>query len=182
MDAWVPLLISEYFEYMENINFIYGKTPDGRIVTMDGFRVESYASYSNEKGEWCVDIYFKSGQEVTLLAEDKEGEYIPIPDQLDYCWDPDPEILAAPHLKYSVMCRKIDNGSSFMFDPNSVEFYITRAEGDEDDESDRDVELHFASGRAVTVRRDPELDDLDGESLEIVIDECFCRYFKDEDE
>lgn len=167
---------------MENINFIYGKTPDGRLVTLDGFRVESYATYSNEKGEWCVDIYFKSGQEVTLLAEDEEGEYIPIPDQLDACWNIDPEIVAAPLPMFSVMCRKIDNGSAFMFDPNSVDFYITSADADEDDEADRDVELHFASGRTVTVRRDPEMDDLDGESLEIVIDDCICRYFKDEED
>ena len=107
---------------MDNINFIFGKTPDGRNVTLDGFRVESYATYSNEKGEWCVDIYFKSGQEVTLLAEDEEGEYIPIPDQLDACWNIDPEIVAALHPMFSVMCRKIDNGSAFMFDPNSVDF------------------------------------------------------------
>lgn len=167
---------------MENINFIYGKTPDGRNVTLDGFRVESYATYSNEKGEWCVDIYFKSGQEVTLLAEDEEGEYFPIPDQLDACWNIDPEIVAAPHPMFSVMCRKKDNGSAFMFDPNSVDFYITSADADEDDEAGRDVELHFASGRTVTVRRNPEMDDLDGESLEIVIDDCICRYFKDEED
>ena len=55
---------------MENINFIFGKTPDGRLVTLDGFRVESYATYANDKGEDCVEIYFKSGQEVTLLADD----------------------------------------------------------------------------------------------------------------
>lgn len=167
---------------MENINFIYGKTPDGRNVTLDGFRVESYATYSNEKGEWCVDIYFKSGQEVTLLAEDEEGEYFPIPDQLDACWNIDPEIVAAPHPMFSVMCRIKDNGSAFMFDPNSVDFYITSADADEDDEAGRDVELHFASGRTVTVRRNPEMDDLDGESLEIVIDDCICRYFKDEED
>lgn len=167
---------------MENINFIYGKTPDGRLVTLDGFRVESYASYSNDQGEWCVDIYFKSGQEVTLLAEDEEGDLIPIPDQLDNCWDPDPKCLMAANTTWVVMCRKIDNGSSFKFDPNSVEFYITNAEENDDDEADRDVELHFASGRTVTVRRDPEMDDLDGESLEIVIDDCICRYFKGEDE
>ena len=33
----------------------------------------------------------------------------------------------------------------------------------EDDEAGRDVELHFASGRTVTVRRNPEMDDLNGE-------------------
>lgn len=167
---------------MENINFIYGKTPDGRNVTLDGFRVESYATYANDKGESCVDIYFKSGQEVTVLAEDEDGEFIPIPDQLDACWNANPEIVAAPHPMFSVMCRRIDNGSAFKFNPNSVEFYITDANGDDDDEADRDVELHFASGRTVTVRRDPEMDDLDGKSLEIIIDDCICRYFKGEDE
>lgn len=167
---------------MENINFIYGKTPDGRNVTLDGFRVESYATYANVQGLGLVDIYFKSGQEVTVLAEDEDGEFIPIPDQLDACWNANPEIVAAPHPMFSVMCRRIDNGSAFKFNPNSVEFYITDANGDDDDEADRDVELHFASGRTVTVRRDPELDDLDGESLEIVIGDCICRYFKDDDE
>ena len=62
----------------------------------------------------------------------------------------------APHPEFNVMCRKIDNGSSFMFDPNTVEFYITSAD---EEEIDRDVELHFASGRTITVRRDPEMDD-----------------------
>ena len=33
---------------MEYINFIYGKTPDGRLVTLDGFRVESYERYAND--------------------------------------------------------------------------------------------------------------------------------------
>lgn len=165
-----------------NINYIYGKTPDGRIVTLDGFRVESYASYSNEKGEWCVDIYFKSGQEVTVLAEDEDGKFIPIPDQLDACLNADPEIIEAPHHAVCILCRKKDNESAFMFDANTVEFYITVEEDEEDDETDRDVELCFASGRTVIVRRDPEMDDLDGESLEIVIDDCICRYFKDEDE
>ena len=68
---------------MENINFIYGKTPDGRNVTLDGFRVESYATYANDQGLGLVDIYFKSGQEVTVLAEDEDGEFIPIPDQVN---------------------------------------------------------------------------------------------------
>lgn len=167
---------------MENINFIFGKTPDGRNVTLDGFRVESYSTYLNDKGEGCVDIYFKSGQEVTLLAEDEDGEFIPIPAQLDACWIADPEIVTALHPRFDVMCRKLDNGSAFKFDPNSIEFYMTGADADEDDEADRDVELHFTSGRAVTVRRDPEMDDLDGESLEIVIDDCICRYFKDEED
>lgn len=44
---------------MENINFIYGKTPDGRNVTLDGFRVESYATYANDEGLGLVDIYFE---------------------------------------------------------------------------------------------------------------------------
>ena len=166
-------------ESLESINFIFGKTPDGRIVTLDGCRVDSYSTYLNDKGEGCVDIYFKSGQEVTLLAEDEEGKFIPIPDQLDDCWNIDPEIVAAPHPMYSVACRKIDNGSFFKFDPNSIEFYIVDAYDDEDDEVDRPVELHFASGRTVTVMRDPEIDDLDGECLEIVIDDCICRYFKE---
>lgn len=62
---------------MENINFIYGKTPDGRNVTLDGFRVESYATYANNEGLGLVDIYFKSGQEVTLLAEDEDVNLSP---------------------------------------------------------------------------------------------------------
>lgn len=164
---------------MENINFIYGKTPDGRNVTLDGFRVESYATYANDEGLSLVDIYFKSGQEVTVLAEDEDGEFIPIPDQLDACWNADPAIVATPHPIFSIMCRRIDNGSAFKFDPNSVEFYITGANEDEDDETDREVELHFASGRTVIVRRDPEMDDLDGETLETVLDDCICRYLRE---
>ena len=167
---------------MENINFIFGKTPDGRLVTLDGFRVESYATYANDKGEDCVDIYFKSGQEVTLLADDEESQEIPISEQLDDCRNADPEIVAAPHPALGIWCRKKDDERPFMFDVNAVEFYSTRDEENDEDETDREVELHFASGRTVTVIRDPEMDDLDGESLEVVIDDCICRYFKDVEE
>ena len=167
---------------MENINFISGKTPDGHHVTLDGFRVESYATYANEKGEDCVEIFFKSGREVTMLAYDEESMEIPIPDQLDDCRNADPEIVAAPHPALGIICRRKDDGRSFMFDVNAVEFYIVGGDDDEDDETDSEVELHFASGRTVTVVRDPELDDLDGESLEIVIDDCICRYFKNIEE
>ena len=160
---------------MENINFIYGKTPDGRLVTLDGFRVESYETYANDKGEYCVDIYFKSGQQVTVLADDEEFIEIPIPDQLDGCRNADPEIVAAPHPALGILCRKKDDGRPFMFDVNAVEFYIVGEDADKEYGTDREVELHFASGRTVTVIRDPEMDDLDGESLEVALLRRRCR-------
>ena len=160
---------------MENINFIYGKTPDGRLVTLDGFRVESYETYVNDKGEYCVDIFFKSGQEVTLLADDEKCIEIPIPDQLDGCRNADPEIVAAPHPALGILCRKKDDGRPFMFDVNAVEFYIVGEDDDKEYGTDREVELHFASGRTVTVIRDPEMDDLDGESLEVALLRRRCR-------
>ena len=167
---------------MENINYISGRAPDGRWITLDGFRVESYASYPNDKGNWFVDVYFNSGQGVTMLAENEDFDDIPIPDQLDYCMNADPKVLAMHHPAICVLCRKEDE-SAFMFNGNDVEFYITRQDVDDsEDETDRDVELHFASGRTVTVHKDPEMDDLDGESIEVFVDDCICRYFKDDDE
>ena len=43
---------------MENVNYICGKTIDGRPITMDGFRVESFMIYGNKAGDTIVDIYF----------------------------------------------------------------------------------------------------------------------------
>ena len=51
-----------YCEAMENINFIFGKTKDGKPITLDGFRVESFMIYGNKDREEIVDIYFKSGE------------------------------------------------------------------------------------------------------------------------
>ena len=58
---------------MENLNYIYGKTIDGRPITLDGFRVE----YGNKAGDTIVDIYFKSGEEVEVNAFTDEGDSLP---------------------------------------------------------------------------------------------------------
>ena len=39
---------------MENINFINGKTIDGRPIILDGFRVESFMIYGNKAGDTIV--------------------------------------------------------------------------------------------------------------------------------
>ena len=92
----------------------------------------------------------------------------------------DPEVLSVPHSPICIICRKED-GSSFKFNGNDVEFYLSQQDNKvAADETDRIVELHFVSGRTVTVCKDPVLDDLDGECLEVFVDDCICRYFDDD--
>ena len=53
---------------MENMNYIFGKTLAGEMITFDGFRVESYAIYADEEEGTLVDLLFKSGSYVTVYA------------------------------------------------------------------------------------------------------------------
>ena len=59
---------------MENINFICCKTPDGRKITLDGFRVESSTWTEDDRGNKCNDLIFKSGQEIRVLADSFDGD------------------------------------------------------------------------------------------------------------
>ena len=61
---------------MDNINYIYGKTPRGELITFDGFRVESYAIYEDEEEGTLVDLLFRSGSYVTVYAHVDEGSEI----------------------------------------------------------------------------------------------------------
>ena len=161
---------------MTNINFIYGKTADGKLITLDGFRVESFAVYGNKDGETFVDIYFKSGAEVSVYAYDDEFE--DIPDSLADCMlalKENPEILTKPYPVNLIECDTVD-WVKYYFDGNAVEYYIT----DRDTEDDL-VELHFASGNVVEVRSEINVDLYPGECVETLVDDCICRFFKDKE-
>ena len=161
---------------MENVNFIFGKTTDGRNFTLDGFRVESFAIYVNKDGETCVDIYLKSGDEVSVYAFADEGSNIP--DILTDCMiaaKKNPEILTKPYPVNLIGCDTVE-GFPYFFDGNAVEYYITGRDSDESM-----VELHFASGNVIEVLSVLDENLYPGESVETMVDDCICRYIKDED-
>jgi len=162
---------------MENVNYIFGKTSDGKQIKLDGFRVESFAIYGNKDGETFVDIYFKSGAEVSLYAYDDTLE--DIPDNLADCMlalKENPEILTKPYPVNLIECDTVD-WVKYFFDGNAVEYYIT----DPDSEDDL-VELHFASGNVVEVHSELDEDLYPGESVETLVDDCICRYFKEKED
>ena len=161
---------------MENINFICGKTKNGDPITLDGFRVESFAIYTNVDGDTFVDVYFKSGARETVYAF--EGDCPDsIPDSLTECMKAlkkNPDLLAK---RYPVNLIGCDNASDseFFFDGNAVEYYITGREAEEDM-----VELHFASGNVIKVFNALDENLYPGESVETLVDDCICRYFEDD--
>ena len=53
---------------MNNINFIYRKTNDGHNLTLDGFRVESFETFENDKGDDDADDLF-CDDDVVIRAE-----------------------------------------------------------------------------------------------------------------
>ena len=131
---------------MENVNYIFGKTIDGRPITLDGCRVESFMIYRNKAGDTIVDIYFKSGEEVEVNAFTDEGDSIP--DGLADCFlaaKKNPEILTRPYPVNLIGCDTVE-GIEYFFDGNAVEYYITCSVSEEDM-----VELHFASGNVIEV-------------------------------
>ena len=82
---------------MENVNYIFGETTDGKPITLDGFRVESFMIYGNKAHEEIVDIFLKSGEEVEVYVYTDQGESIP--DSLTDCMiaaRENPEILTGP--------------------------------------------------------------------------------------
>ena len=165
---------------MENINFINGKTLEGEQITFDGFRVESYAVYEDEEDGLLVDLYFKSGSLVTVYAyADEESESSEIVDSLLECemaLKKNPELLVKNCPCELIGCDSLKN-KEYFFDGNSVEYYTRDECADEDL-----VELHFASGHVVAVFNELDEDLYPGESVETLVDDCICRYFKDEEE
>ena len=105
---------------MENVNYIFGKTTDGKPITLDGFRVESFMIYGNKDGDTIVDIYFKSGEEVEVNAFTDEGDSIP--DSLADCFlaaKKNPEILTRPYPVNLIGCDTFE-GINFFFDGISL--------------------------------------------------------------
>ena len=162
---------------MENVNYIFGKTTYRKQITLDGFRVESFMIYGNKAREEIVDIFFKSGEEVSVYVATDQGESIP--DSLADCMiaaKQNPEILTRPYPLNLIGCDTFE-GIDYFFDGNAVDFYIT----DRDSEEDM-VELHFASGNVIKVLNALDENLYPGESVETMVDDCICRYFKDEEE
>lgn len=162
---------------MDNINFINGKTLEGEQITFDGFRVESYAVYEDEEDGLLVDLYFKSGSLVTVYAyADEESESSEIVDSLLECemaLKKNPELLVKNCPCELIGCDSLKN-KEYFFDGNSVEYYTRDESADEDL-----VELHFASGHVVAVFNEIDEDLYPGESVETLVDDCICRYFKE---
>ena len=162
---------------MDNINFINGKTLEGEQITFDGFRVESYAIYDDEEEGLLVDLYFKSGSSVTVFAyADEESESSEIVDSLLECemaLKKNPELLVKNYPCELIGCDSLKN-KEYFFDGNSVEYYTRDECADEDL-----VELHFASGHVVAVFNELDENLYPGESVETLVDDCICRYFKE---
>ena len=160
---------------MENVNYIYGKTTEGKHFTLDGFRVESFMIYEKKNGDTCIDIFLKSGEELSIFAFTDEGESIP--DHLVDCMlalKKNPKILTKPYPVSLIGCDTED-WIEYFFDGNAVDFYIT----DRDSEEDM-VELHFASGNVIKVLNALDENLYPGESVETLVDDCICRYFDDD--
>ena len=163
---------------MENINFINGKTLEGEQITFDGFRVESYAVYEDEEDGLLVDLYFKSGSLVTVYAyADEESESSEIVDSLlerAKALKKNPALLVKNFPFELIICNSSKN-KEYNFDGNSVEYYTRDECADEDL-----VELHFASGHVVAVFNELDENLYPGESVETLVDDCICRYFKED--
>lgn len=158
---------------LENYNFIWGKTLDGHIFVLDGFRVESYAKYKVRKGRGkskeCLDIIFKSGNEISVFNEGGEGSEYTVEEDINRCMATYSDIQADRHAIELLKCHRLD-GSDFYFDGNAVECHVQYT----DENGVKCVELLFASGKTVVV--------LDGkgndfEAVTVAVDECICRYF-----
>ena len=162
---------------MENVNYIFGKTTDGKPITLDGFRVESFMIYGNKAHQEIVDIFFKSGEEVEVFVFTDQGESIP--DSLADCMiaaKENPEILTRPYPVNLIGCDTIE-GIPFFFDGNAVEYYTTGRNSNEDM-----VEPHVASGHIFEVLSALDENLYPGESVETMVDNCICRYYKDEEQ
>ncbi len=157
---------------MENVNYIYGKTTEGKHFTLDGFRVESFMIYGKKNGDTCVDIFLKSGEELSIFAYTDEGESIP--DHLADCMlalKKNPKILTKPHPVSLIGCDTED-WIEYFFDGNAVEYYVIGDHGL--------VELHFASGIVVNVQNGLDEKLYPGENVVTLVDDCICRYFQDQ--
>ena len=159
---------------MKNVNYIYGKTVKDEWITLDGFRVESFAIYDEEDGT-IVDLFFKSGGYVTVYAHvDECSEIIDSLFDCESALKKNPDLLAKHYPVDLIGCDTPKN-KEFFFDGNTVEYY-TQEESDDEDL----VELHFASGHVVEVFNELDENLYPGESVETLVDECICRYQKNE--
>lgn len=160
---------------MGNVNYIYGKTVQDELITFDGFRVESHAIYDDEEEGTLVDLFFKSGGYVTVYAYVDEGSEI-IDSLLDCqsALEKNPDLMEKRYPVVPIGCNTPKN-KEFFFDGNAVEYYTRDEDADEDL-----VELHFVSGHVVEVFNDLDEELYPGDSVETLVDDCLCRYFKDE--
>lgn len=157
---------------MENINFICCKTPDGRKITLDGFRVESSTWTEDDRGNKCNDLIFKSGQEIRVLADSFDGD-------IDaHLWDCMRADKNTNYTNHPMIVATREDGNEIIFDGTDVEFYIAFKYSNGVDL----VELHFASGRTIVVFDEVDEDTYPGECVQTLVDDCICRYFDEEKE
>ena len=160
---------------MENMNYIFGKTLAGEMITFDGFRVESYAIYADEEEGTLVDLLFKSGSIVTIYGYVDGGSEIV--DCLIECASAlsNNQNLLAKRCPGEFICCNTSKNKEYYFDGNMVEYYTMDEFSDEDF-----VELHFVSGHSVKVFNELDENLYPGESVETLVDDCICRYFKED--
>ncbi len=157
---------------MENINYMCGETADGRKITLDGFRVESSTWSEDDDGNKCKDLIFRSGQEIRVLSVSFEGDFDA---QLFDC------LMSYRNTNYAnhpMIWATREDGKEIVFDGTAVEFYTVF----EYSNGVELVELHFASGRTIVVFDEVDQDTYPGECVQTLVDDCICRYFKDDDE
>ncbi len=51
-----------------SINYIYGRTTDGHNITLDGFRMEAFETFSDDNGEDCIRAFEDDGMERFIAA------------------------------------------------------------------------------------------------------------------
>ena len=129
--------------------FIYAKTTDGRDISLDGLKVESFSFHSIGKTEYIdiLEIVFKSGQTVQVINDDdKDG--VDVQSQLVEVMQTDRTAVPAPKTDCLTDLNCVD-GREGIFISYAVDFLISYKSGDKEL-----VELHFASGKIYTVYAD----------------------------
>lgn len=153
--------------------FIYAKTTDGRDISLDGLKVESFSFHSIGKTEYIdiLEIVFKSGQTVQVINDyDKDG--VDVQSQLVEVMQTDRTAIPAPKEDCLTDLNCVD-GREGIFISYAVDFLISYKSGDMEL-----VELHFASGKIYTVYADSLVDESAYRRRNIVEDYIY-RYEKE---
>lgn len=151
--------------------FIYAKTTDGRDISLDGLKVESFSFHSIGKTEYIdiLEIVFKSGQTVQVINDDdKDG--VDVQSRLAEVMRTDRTAIPAPKPNCLVQYECHD-GREGLLDPYAVEFIISY-KCDKKEYAD----LHFDSGKTLTVEW---LENSDAHLRRNILEDYIYRYNKD---